>query len=77
MYGFCFKLCQKLNYIGIVVGLTRLVAMTGIDVGHQFFSRAEMVVLGLHTHWLNGIDFMGAMYSTMVIWYRFLLLFIV
>lgn len=31
----------------------------GIDVGHQFFSRAEMVVLGFHSHWLNGIDFIG------------------
>lgn len=33
--------------------------MTGIDVGHQFFSRAEMVVVGFHQHWLNGIDFIG------------------
>ncbi|CDP16741.1 unnamed protein product [Coffea canephora] len=30
-----------------------------IDVGHQFFSRAEMVVLGFHSHWLNGIDYIG------------------
>ncbi|KAF3791086.1 Histone-lysine N-methyltransferase H3 lysine-9 specific [Nymphaea thermarum] len=35
----------------------------GIEVGHQFFSRAEMVVLGFHGHWLNGIDFMGRSYS--------------
>lgn len=34
--------------------------MTGIDVGHQFFSRAEMVVVGFHGHWLNGIDFIGS-----------------
>lgn len=33
--------------------------MTGIDVGHQFFSRAEMVVVGFHQHWLGGIDFIG------------------
>lgn len=33
--------------------------MTGIDVGHQFFSRAEMVVVGFHQHWLNGIDYIG------------------
>lgn len=33
--------------------------ITGIDVGHQFFSRAEMVVVGFHQHWLNGIDFIG------------------
>lgn len=33
--------------------------MAGIDVGHQFFSRAEMVVVGFHNHWLNGIDYVG------------------
>lgn len=33
--------------------------VTGIDVGHQFFSRAEMVVVGFHQHWLNGIDYIG------------------
>lgn len=33
--------------------------MQGIDVGHQFFSRAEMVVVGFHQHWLNGIDYIG------------------
>lgn len=33
--------------------------MTGIDVGHKFFSRAEMVVVGFHSHWLNGIDYIG------------------
>ncbi|CAN6471876.1 unnamed protein product [Victoria cruziana] len=37
--------------------------LPGIEVGHQFFSRAEMVVLGFHGHWLNGIDFMGESYS--------------
>ncbi|KAL3526246.1 hypothetical protein ACH5RR_010902 [Cinchona calisaya] len=34
-------------------------SIPGIEVGHQFFSRAEMVVLGFHSHWLNGIDFIG------------------
>lgn len=33
--------------------------MAGIDVGHQFFSRAEMVAAGFHNHWLNGIDYVG------------------
>ncbi|MCL7051067.1 hypothetical protein MKW94_025750, partial [Papaver nudicaule] len=33
--------------------------LPGVDVGHQFYSRAEMVVVGFHNHWLNGIDFMG------------------
>ncbi|CAN6811012.1 unnamed protein product [Brassica oleracea] len=34
--------------------------LPGIDVGHRFFSRAEMVAVGFHSHWLNGIDYMGA-----------------
>ncbi|PHT57132.1 Histone-lysine N-methyltransferase, H3 lysine-9 specific SUVH4 [Capsicum baccatum] len=33
--------------------------VAGIDVGHQFFSRAEMVVVRMHNHWLNGIDYIG------------------
>ncbi|KAK4803842.1 hypothetical protein SAY86_003659 [Trapa natans] len=35
----------------------------GIKVGHQFYSRAEMVVVGFHNHWLNGIDYMGCAYQ--------------
>ncbi|XP_026660713.2 histone-lysine N-methyltransferase, H3 lysine-9 specific SUVH4-like isoform X2 [Phoenix dactylifera] len=41
----------------------RIGHLPGIDVGHQFYSRAEMVVLGLHSHWLNGIDYMGNFYA--------------
>ncbi|XP_028089473.1 histone-lysine N-methyltransferase, H3 lysine-9 specific SUVH4-like isoform X2 [Camellia sinensis] len=37
----------------------RFGSIPGIDVGHQFFSRAEMVVVGFHNHWLNGIDCIG------------------
>ncbi|KAL6616645.1 hypothetical protein ACP70R_038915 [Stipagrostis hirtigluma subsp. patula] len=37
--------------------------LPGIDVGDQFYSRAEMVVLGIHSHWLNGIDYMGMKYQ--------------
>lgn len=33
--------------------------IAGIDVGHKFFSRVEMVVVGFHNHWLSGIDFIG------------------
>ncbi|KAG5526949.1 hypothetical protein RHGRI_028028 [Rhododendron griersonianum] len=33
--------------------------LPSIDVGHKFFSRAEMVVVGFHSHWLNGIDYIG------------------
>lgn len=43
----------------------RIGHLPGIDVGHQFYSRAEMVVLGLHSHWLNGIDYMGKSYAKM------------
>lgn len=32
-------------------------------MGHQFFSRAEMVALGFHGHWLNGIDYIGQSYG--------------
>ncbi|CAN8256404.1 unnamed protein product [Cochlearia groenlandica] len=37
--------------------------LPGIDVGHQFFSRAEMAAVGFHNHWLNGIDYMGIEYK--------------
>ncbi|KAE8669844.1 N-alpha-acetyltransferase MAK3-like isoform X1 [Hibiscus syriacus] len=40
----------------------RIGNIPGIDVGHQFYSRAEMVAVGFHSHWLNGIDFMGQSY---------------
>lgn len=33
--------------------------LTGIDVGHQFFSRAEMAAVGIHHHWQSGIDYIG------------------
>ena len=41
----------------------RIWHLPGIDVGDQFYSRAEMVVLGIHSHWLNGIDYMGMKYQ--------------
>ncbi|RLN30434.1 hypothetical protein C2845_PM05G23990 [Panicum miliaceum] len=37
--------------------------VNGIDVGDQFYSRAEMVALGIHSHWLKGIDYMGMKYQ--------------
>ncbi|KAK4346150.1 hypothetical protein RND71_032489 [Anisodus tanguticus] len=42
-----------------VLNTQRIGSIPGIDVGHQFFSRAEMVVVGFHNHWLNGIDCVG------------------
>ncbi|KAK3166389.1 hypothetical protein QOZ80_1AG0045140 [Eleusine coracana subsp. coracana] len=41
----------------------RIGHLPGIDVGDRFYSRAEMVVLGIHSHWLNGIDYMGLKYQ--------------
>ncbi|XP_018475689.2 histone-lysine N-methyltransferase, H3 lysine-9 specific SUVH4 [Raphanus sativus] len=41
----------------------RIGDLPGVDVGHQFFSRAEMVAVGFHSHWLNGIDYMGDDYQ--------------
>ncbi|KAH7839111.1 hypothetical protein Vadar_033364 [Vaccinium darrowii] len=32
--------------------------LPGIDVGYHFYSRAEMVAVGFHGHWLFGIDCM-------------------
>ncbi|XP_038994591.1 histone-lysine N-methyltransferase, H3 lysine-9 specific SUVH4-like [Hibiscus syriacus] len=40
----------------------RIGCLPGIDVGHRFYSRAEMVAVGFHSHWLNGIDYMGQSY---------------
>ncbi|OVA09678.1 SET domain [Macleaya cordata] len=46
-----------------LIMLTLLFMIIGVDVGHQFYSRAEMVAIGFHSHWLNGIDYMGASYK--------------
>jgi hypothetical protein len=45
----------------------------GIEVGYQFYSRAEMVAVGFHSHWLNGIDYMGQSYTKVVIQLLFVL----
>ncbi|KAL1352566.1 hypothetical protein HN51_016557 [Arachis hypogaea] len=41
----------------------RIGDLPGIEAGHQFFSRGEMVAVGFHSHWLNGIDYMGKSYG--------------
>ncbi|KAG2709923.1 hypothetical protein I3843_04G001400 [Carya illinoinensis] len=41
----------------------RIGDIPGIKVGHQFYARAEMVAVGFHSHWLNGIDYMGQNYK--------------
>ncbi|CAN6373504.1 unnamed protein product [Urochloa humidicola] len=40
----------------------RIGHLPGIDVGDQFYSRAEMVAVGIHSHWMSGIDYMGTKY---------------
>ncbi|GAV80984.1 LOW QUALITY PROTEIN: YDG_SRA domain-containing protein, partial [Cephalotus follicularis] len=37
--------------------------IAGINVGHHFYSRAGMVAVGFHSHWLNGIDYLGQSYG--------------
>lgn len=43
----------------------------GINVGHQFFSRVEMVAVGLHGLWLSGIDYIGESCKMVVCFYLF------
>lgn len=50
------KAVSKMKSAKEVLNVERIGSIPGIDVGHQFFSRAEMVVVGFHNHWLNGID---------------------
>ncbi|KAK9276774.1 hypothetical protein L1049_006310 [Liquidambar formosana] len=57
------KAVSKMLETNAVLYKKQIGHLPGIDVGHQFFSRAEMVVVGLHCHWLNGIDYMGKSYS--------------
>ncbi|PWA98204.1 SRA-YDG [Artemisia annua] len=42
-----------------LVPKNRIGSIPGVDVGHQFFSRCEMVTVGFHNHWLCGIDYIG------------------
>ncbi|XP_073000412.1 histone-lysine N-methyltransferase, H3 lysine-9 specific SUVH4 isoform X1 [Typha latifolia] len=56
---------QMLESKTVLYPVKRIGHLPGIDVGDQFFSRAEMVVLGMHSHWLNGIDYMGQEFKKM------------
>ncbi|XP_045823256.1 histone-lysine N-methyltransferase, H3 lysine-9 specific SUVH4-like [Trifolium pratense] len=49
----------------------RIGNIPGIEVGYQFYSRAEMVAIGFHSHWLNGIDCMGKNYTKVYNDYQF------
>uniref|UniRef100_A0A165XHG0 Histone-lysine N-methyltransferase n=1 Tax=Daucus carota subsp. sativus TaxID=79200 RepID=A0A165XHG0_DAUCS len=53
------KALTKMIETGSALRPNRIGSIPGIDVGHQFFSRAEMVAAGFHNHWLNGIDYVG------------------
>ncbi|XP_030539455.2 histone-lysine N-methyltransferase, H3 lysine-9 specific SUVH4 [Rhodamnia argentea] len=53
---------KMLETNGVLHPKKRFGNIPGINVGHQFYSRAEMVVVGFHSHWLNGIDYMGQAY---------------
>ncbi|XP_075106687.1 histone-lysine N-methyltransferase, H3 lysine-9 specific SUVH4 [Nicotiana tabacum] len=53
------KAISKMILAKEVLNPEKIGSIPGIDVGHQFFSRAEMVVVGFHNHWLNGIDYVG------------------
>uniref|UniRef100_A0A803MZI4 Uncharacterized protein n=1 Tax=Chenopodium quinoa TaxID=63459 RepID=A0A803MZI4_CHEQI len=58
-----FKLISWMSDTGkVLYPIKQFGAIPGVDVGHQFFSRAEMVAVGFHSHWLNGIDYMGVSY---------------
>ncbi|XP_020589554.1 uncharacterized protein LOC110030909 [Phalaenopsis equestris] len=61
------KAISKMKSNGSVLYTEKMIGhIPGIPVGHQFFSRAEMVVLGIHSHWLNGIDYMGDKYAKLI-----------
>ncbi|KAI3497587.1 hypothetical protein L1887_32991 [Cichorium endivia] len=69
--GVCIKrpdlkaISKMLEYNEVLYPIKRFGHLPGIDVGYQFYSRAEMVALGLHSHWLNDVDYMGESYSKM------------
>ncbi|KAG2627903.1 hypothetical protein PVAP13_3KG265290 [Panicum virgatum] len=57
------KALKKMQESGAVLYREKMIGhLPGIDVGDQFYSRAEMVALGIHSHWLKGIDYMGMKY---------------
>ncbi|KAJ4972955.1 hypothetical protein NE237_006129 [Protea cynaroides] len=55
-------LTRMMKTNAILYSEKRIGDLPGINVGYQFFSRAEMVAIGFHSHWLNGIDYMGQLY---------------
>ncbi|XP_061360406.1 histone-lysine N-methyltransferase, H3 lysine-9 specific SUVH4-like, partial [Gastrolobium bilobum] len=53
------KAMSKMNNNNeILYPVKRVGNIPGVEVGYQFYSRCEMVAVGMHSHWLNGIDCM-------------------
>ncbi|XP_061355379.1 histone-lysine N-methyltransferase, H3 lysine-9 specific SUVH4-like isoform X2 [Gastrolobium bilobum] len=50
---------KMMNNNEILYPVKRVGNIPGVEVGHQFCSRCEMVAVGMHSHWLNGIDSMS------------------
>ncbi|KAG9448540.1 hypothetical protein H6P81_008505 [Aristolochia fimbriata] len=57
------KAISAMKHGNLILHPKRIGAPEGIEVGRRFLSRAEMMVVGLHGHWMNGIDFLGASYG--------------
>ncbi|KAI3695277.1 hypothetical protein L1987_78272 [Smallanthus sonchifolius] len=56
-------LSEMMSSKTILTPQTRIGSIPGVDVGHQFLSRCEMVTVGFHNHWLCGIDYIGPGYQ--------------
>ncbi|KAK1369854.1 histone-lysine N-methyltransferase, H3 lysine-9 specific SUVH4 [Heracleum sosnowskyi] len=50
------KALTKMRETNTILYPNKIGSIPGIEVGKQFFSRAEMVAVGFNSHWLNGID---------------------
>ncbi|KAL6994530.1 hypothetical protein U1Q18_012632 [Sarracenia purpurea var. burkii] len=55
----CVMFLEMMETNAVLYPNKQIGPIPGVDVGHQFFSRAEMVAVGFHSHWLNGIDYIG------------------
>lgn len=62
VFSISFNMYDSETITCFMLGNDCWVQLAGISVGHRFYSRAEMVAVGFHSHWLNGIDYMGQSY---------------
>ncbi|KDP46771.1 hypothetical protein JCGZ_06559 [Jatropha curcas] len=56
---YCLHFAQMQNKKEVLYPEKIIGHLPGIAVGHKFNSRSEMVALGFHGHWLNGIDYIS------------------